>query len=648
MKFIRTVVVIFLLAAVVAVPGSGRAQAPAKGEAVLLGVKKADRIGEKAAYPDGKPDAVFSLNLPHRSLRSNVTSVEVRTTSAPPVVWTTNPKDPNARYLGVATAKRPSLVMNSGGTALSVPPEDAGQLLLFASDDGRFSEPRRAYQVRVIHEDGTTSVVPVRADVRAAAEAPADRGASFGVRMSAVLKGISNFDAVNPGREIKGDDKADGLFVLTVEAADKEITGIQVQNTDGERSIWDTVPGSKNPAIGVAFMSDPVRLLNRRNGSVSVPVKDRADLYLYVADNGSIAKGNTAYRVTVTFADGGVSWCAATKPAPEARPELPPGPQPRPPTASQPGPPPPVQPPLPPTPPAPTPKPPAVTAVNFLATWLGFAGTDAVGRYRELKPDTEADAVFGLDIDINPRHAITGIEIQSLDDPKRSWSTGPAPTGAWGLGVAYQNSPKNLLNNPDGSVRIDLDRREQFLLYAADPGNLATTYHRMRMVIHLDDGSSYQQYVRTAYGTTPTVAPDPGAAAKARGIITCEFRGFIVDLVNSSTRPGTDGYLDGTFFLQLKVDDKTLTKVEIKDSAGKVRWSSDPKAPTMFLGVALYPEIQKMVNPKGGPMNVPVSGRKTFYLYAADNGLLSKPETRLRAEAAFSDKTTLSADVIKW
>lgn len=642
---IRIMLVIFLLAAVVTVPGPGRAQAPPKGDAALLGVKKSDRVGEKAPHPDGKPDAVFSLNLAPRTLRSNVTSIEVRATSGPPGVWTTSPRDPAAAFLGVAAAKRPSLLINAGGVVLNVPPEDAAHLLLFASDDGRFSEPRRGYQVRVMHEDGATYTLPVRVNARTAAEAPASRPAGHGVRMSAVLKGISNFDAVNPGKEIKGDDKGDGLFVLTVEAAGKEISGIQIQNTDGEPAVWDTVPGSKNAAIGVAYASDPVKLLNRRNGSVNIPVKDRADLYLYVADNGSISKGKTLYRVTITFADGGISWCPAAKASQEAPTEPAPGPTPQPPASTAP--PPQARPPVPPPPPpTPEPKPQVVTSVNFLATWLGFVSTDAVGRYAELKPDSEADAVFGLDIDVSPRHAITGIEIQSLDDPQKKWKTGAAP-GAWGLGVAYQSSPKSLLNNSDGSVRIDLDRREQFYLFAADSGNLATTYHRMRMVVHLDDGSSYQQFVRTAHGTTPTVAPDPGAAARARGIITCEFRGFIADLVNTSTRPGKDGYLDGTFIMKLKADDKTLTSVEIKGTDGKVRWSSNPKAPAMFLGVSLYPKIYETINAKGGVMNLPVSGRKTFYLYGADNGLLSDPNAKLIAEVTFSDKSTLSADVIK-
>jgi hypothetical protein len=138
-----------------------------------------------------------------------------------------------------------------------------------------------------------------------------------------------------------------------------------------------------------------------------------------------------------------------------------------------------------------------------------------------------------------------------------------------------------------------------------------------------------------------------GGPLRAKGLITCEFRGFIADLVNTSTRPGKDGYLDGTFIMKLKVQEKKLVKVVIRGTDGAVRWSSSPKAPAMFLGVALYPKIYKLINTKGGRLDVPISGRRTIYLYGADNGLLSDPSSRLEVEATFADKTILSSEVIK-
>lgn len=439
----------------------------------------------------------------------------------------------------------------------------------------------------------------------------------YPVRMSAFLKGISNYDAVNPSKEIRGDEKADGLFELTVEASNKVITGIEIRNVDGSDARWNTVPGSEGGAIGVAAVSDPVRLLNHRNGSVRIPVKDKVDLNLYVADNGTIAQGKTSYRVAVTFEDGEMTWCpvsAASRPAES-------------PATST----------------ALTERP----KVNFLGKWLGYVSTDAVGPYAEIKPDGKADAYFGLDIEVSPRNEITGIEIQSLDGISKRWGTAGTTPGNWGMGVAYQSSPQALINKVNGSVSIPLNERTQFFLYVADPGDLSSTNQALRMIVHFADGTAYQQYVQRPTATTSTVVPGTGDTPKARGIITCEFRGFIVDLVNTSTRPRKDGYFDGTFIMKLQVEDKKLAKIEIKGTDGAVRWSSDPKPAVMFLGVALYPKIYQLINPTGGSLNVPVSGRRTLYLYGADNGMLSDPNSRLTVSVMFTDNTTLSADVIK-
>ncbi|MBI4965686.1 MAG: hypothetical protein HY913_20580 [Desulfomonile tiedjei] len=596
-------------------PMWGHAQIAARGEALFLGVKKSDRVGKTSAIPDGKPDAVFSLTLNPQPSKARITEIEIQAVSGSAGIWNTRGKSPDIGFVGVAKAKNPAQIVNPKGGELNLNPLEDKGLLLFITEDPALSQTDRRFQVKVSHKDGSAWTVPVKAE---AAASPVDAGVKAGaypVRMSAVLKGVSNYDAVGPGKSITGDDKADGLFVLTVEARDKQITAIEIRNVDGVASAWDTVPNSDKPSVGVALTSDPVRLLNNRDGSVAIQVKDKVDLNLYVADNGSIAAGKTNYRISVKFSDGGLSWCpvekaSATAPSAAEEPKV------------------------------------GTSRVNFLGTWLGFVSTDAVGPYLGLKPDGKADAVFGLDIEVSPPSHITGIEISSVDGTPRKWSTGSEP-GSWGLGVAYQNSPSTLLNKSDSSVMIPLDKRLQLYLYAADPGDLATTSQRFRIVVKLADGSSYQQFVQRSPSTTATVAPSGEEPARAKGIITCEFRGFIADLVNTSTRPGKDGYLDGTFIMSIQVDDKKLAKVEIKGNDASVRWSSEPKAPVMFLGVALYPNIYKLVNEKGGAMQVPISGRRTLYLYAADNGLLSDPKSLLTVVVTFTDKTTLSTEVVK-
>jgi hypothetical protein len=286
------------------------------------------------------------------------------------------------------------------------------------------------------------------------------------------------------------------------------------------------------------------------------------------------------------------------------------------------------------------------TKVNFLGTYLGFASTNAVGPYPGLKPGGKPDAVFGLDIEIFPKNFITGIEISPIEGTGIRWSTTGAPD-TWGLAVAYQSAATAILNRPDGSVRIPIDGRAQFYLYVADPGDITSTYHRMRIIVYLADGSAYQQIVRKPGATTTTVVPGQEEPTKAKGLITCEFRGFIADLVNASNRPGKSGYLNATLVLKMEVENKKLAKVVMSGSDGVVHWSSDGKPGTMFLGVTRYPQIYRLINEKGVLMQQPVTGRRTFYLYAADNGMLTNPSSRLTVTVTFTDKSTLTTEVSK-
>ncbi|MFH0823468.1 MAG: hypothetical protein V2B18_12010 [Pseudomonadota bacterium] len=596
------------------------AQSGPQNEAYFLGVKKTDRVGKKDAYPDGKPDAVFSLRMTSEAPEAEVVEIEIRKASAARHVWSTNPKVSGTGFMAVADSRTPSVILNPKPGPLSIKPAGTNDLLLFITDDGRISAAPSGYTVKVTQRDGTSWSVTAREEPTAPPATQDRQEGAFPVRMSAVLKGISNYDAVNPGKIMKGDDKADGLFVLTVEAGNRVVNAVEIKNVDGVAAAWDTVPNSGKGSVGVAYVSDPARLLNKRDGSIEIRLTDRGDLNLYVADNGSISGGKTNFRITLSFADGGVSWCSVSSPSQPAPPPV--G---RDPVGKQP------------------------PTVNFLGKFLGHVSTDAVGRYPELKPDSQADAVFGLDIEVTPKNLITGIEINNPANPSISWGTKGAAAGAWGMAVAFQRSPNDLLNQADGSVRIPISGRSQLYLYVADPGNLTTPNNEYRMIVRLDDGDAYQQAVERPVGTTPSVVSgvQPDGPPLAKGLMTCEFRGFIVDLVNNSTKSGKDGYLDGTFLLKIKVDDKTITKIDIQGPDGQVRWSSQPKGHATFLGVAAYPTIYKLINPGGGAMRVPVGGRKTLHLYAADNGMLSDPNARLTVTATFSDQTSLSTKVIK-
>lgn len=618
---VKIVVCLTILAAYLAFQGGiALSETGEKNSCALVGIKKTDRVGKTVGDPDGAPDTVFSLDLAPRA-SGFISEVQIKSTN-PSSFWSTKGKQANAGFLGIALAKSPSDILNIKTGPLNLSSSQDRSYLLFATDDGSFASKDRKYTVKTIFSDGTSWSGPVKIDPVVLVDTPQTGAGVFPVRITASLKGISNYDAVGDSKTIGGDDKADGLFSLVLETKDRIITGIQIKNVDGQTAAWDTVAGSDNTPIGVALTSDPARLINSRDGAINLHVKERAELNLYVADNGAIADGKTNFRIALTFDDGEVSWRQVEKTGASV-PDQPKE------SASDS------------SPPTPAAK------VSFLGSWLGFVSTDAVGQYTEMKPDSKADAVFGLDIDVQPKNIITGIEINNISGPPKKWGTGGATPGAWGLGVAYQTAPTALLNKPDGSIRIPIEGRVQFYLYAADPGDLVESNQHLRIIVHFADGSSFQQFVHKSPSTTSSVIPESEPSSRAKGIISSEFRGFIADLVNTSTKPGKDGYLDGTFITKLQVDEKKISRIELLGPDTNVKWSTDPKAPVMFLGVALYPKIYQLVDSKGGPLNLPVSGRKTIYLYAADNGLLSDPKTRLSLRVTFSDMTTLSTDVIK-
>jgi hypothetical protein len=593
-----------------------RAQAPVKGECLFLGVKKTDRIGEDSAYPDDKPDAVFALNLRPTPGDSTVSAIEIKAVSGARGLWKAGDATPAAKYMAVARAQSPSDIINRSPGDLTVNPAITSNLLLFISDDGHFENPNRQYMVKVVYADGVSWTAKVKRAKGDSTQAPSPSTASYPLRMSATLMGISRYDAVGKGPRIRGDNKADGLFQLTIQAAKRRITAIQIRSVSGPEAVWDTVPGTPSPKIGVALSSNPTRLLNNRDGSVILNIDNRTEFNLYVADNGAIKSGESTFRLTVTFANNEVAWCPVE--SGKQRPSR----EQTPPSASG-------------------------KRVNFLATWLGYVSTDAVGPYPGVKPDTKADAVFGLDIEIKPSGVIRGVEILSMSDPSLKWSTGGLPNPGWGLGVSYQSDPQKLLNRSDGSILAPVEKRTRFYLYAADPGNMPSLYGKLKLVVYLEEGGAYQQMVRKPTGATTSIVPGQTGEKQAMGLITSEFRGFIADLVNTSTRPGKDGYLDGTFITKLKVSEKEITEVSIKDSSGVIRWSSQGKLPAWFLGVAVYPKIYDLVNSSGGEMDIPVSERRTLYLYAADNGLLSDPKSRLTVVVTFKDESVLSTEVIK-
>lgn len=120
-------------------------------------------------------------------------------------------------------------------------------------------------------------------------------------------------DLVGPAETIKGDGRPDAELGLIIRgAAGRTVTAIEVRNTSGQYSVWDTTPANGMWAVGVVRVGASGG--QRQDSRLSMPLtKDEERLLLMVCDNGSFKGGRTNYRVRVIFADGATCSCTVQR-----------------------------------------------------------------------------------------------------------------------------------------------------------------------------------------------------------------------------------------------------------------------------------------------------------------------------------------------
>ncbi len=126
-------------------------------------------------------------------------------------------------------------------------------------------------------------------------------------RLDAFLEGFGPYDFMGLSFDISGDGNRDTVIRQRLHASGK-IKSIEVRSSsEGPLSVWDTIPGNHWIPLGVAEMSRPDVLMNRRDGSVDIDVRKSRTFFLYLQDNGTIASGRQSFQVTVIFTDGRVA-----------------------------------------------------------------------------------------------------------------------------------------------------------------------------------------------------------------------------------------------------------------------------------------------------------------------------------------------------
>ena len=106
--------------------------------------------------------------------------------------------------MGLASAKEPSLLLNPHEGPVNLSRGEEQDLILYISDDGTFDDTKRQYQVRIISADGSSFSLPVQSQAPQQPVAPPRAKGPVPVRMTAILKGISNYDAVGKTQDGQG------------------------------------------------------------------------------------------------------------------------------------------------------------------------------------------------------------------------------------------------------------------------------------------------------------------------------------------------------------------------------------------------------------------------------------------------------------
>ncbi len=94
----------------------------------------------------------------------------------------------------------------------------------------------------------------------------------------------------------------DAQFRFHIIAPGRTITSLKIQNPEGGKSLWDTIPGNEVWMVAVLKKN---KLLNKPDGQLEVTLAQGEEVFdLYVQDNNSIVVGKTNYKVTLSFKDG--------------------------------------------------------------------------------------------------------------------------------------------------------------------------------------------------------------------------------------------------------------------------------------------------------------------------------------------------------
>jgi uncharacterized membrane protein len=291
------------------VPARTPVTTPAGGDRAFLVSLRGDRdlVGEREGLaPNGAPDTQIRVQFAGRG--RTVKEIEIKNTSGPLSAWDTVPNNV-IWQLGVVQGGR---IMNESNGRLIPFAADANEVLdLYVNDIGGFAGDT-PYAATITFQDGSKQTLAVSRSGGAAAtirssgpttspSTPASPRAPAGGERAYLVSLRGDRDIVGGGEGMAANSAPDAQIRVQFAGRGRTVQEIEIRNTAGPLSAWDTVPNNGLWQMGVVRGG---RVMNEANGRLIPFAADNNEvLDLYVHDIGGFA-ANTPYAVTLTFQDG--------------------------------------------------------------------------------------------------------------------------------------------------------------------------------------------------------------------------------------------------------------------------------------------------------------------------------------------------------
>lgn len=517
-----------------------------------------------------------------------LTRVTVRGAEGQSAVWDTDPRVQAGR---IAVTYADKTLNNRDG---SIETQVRGQTvldLLLTDRDGALAKGGK-FAVIATFADGS------RTQAEFAPQAAGDGSSSASVRiLSARWADAKTRDLTGRGERLRGDGTPDESVRVMTQGTGT-LTGVTVQGVEGERAAWDTVPGNNTRLVAVT--KDGVTL-NRPDGSVSAPLRDRTVLELWLTDTGVIEKGESKLEVRLFLADGSVASRVIDRGAPQA-----PG-----------------------------------DREEFVgsAVLTGPSDRDLVGKGERRTGNGTKD--WKIDLKVGNRGTITAVTVDTIAGPAGVWDT-LAGNGRRLVGVT--DSSGALLNREDGTVMIPIQRPTELQLWMEDYDVLADDGTRARVTLTYDDGRTLTREVVRRIETpepTPTVAkPTPGAGGREI-LFSNPRRASSSDYVGTSEKLGKNKKADWLFDCEIRGEGRIEAIVAEAVGTPGV-WDTIHGNGNWALGVVA--PGKGLINRRDGSVSFYASQYPKIQLFFEDDGTMRQGASNFKITVIWSDGTKTSAE----